>query len=71
MILFKKVCFSRIIPGNAVDPGLSDAGNAPAHAVDDALGAPSRIREPIPEKSKQIMIENVNKKVNTNIKLNN
>ena len=47
--LTEKVCISIFIPGDAVDPGPADAGDAPAHAVDDALGAPGRPRQPIPE----------------------
>ena len=43
----KKFVFFALIPGDAVDPGPADAGDAPAHAVDDALGAPGRPRQPI------------------------
>ena len=33
------------MPGDAVDAGLADAGDAAAHAIDDALGAARRPRE--------------------------
>ena len=50
-----------IIPGDAVSAGLADAGDAPAHPVDDALGAARHVRQAVPAKKKQT---NFNEKVN-------